>query len=253
MNRFEGKSVIITGAASGLGKAAASAFAAEGARLVLSDIDAGGLASTATELRGRGAALEAIPGDVTDEALAAALVEACVKAHGRLDIAVNNAGIAHPALKLHQYTAEQARQMFDVNLMSVFLAMKAELPVMEAQGAGVILNVASVAGVIGAPLGATYSAAKHGVIGLTKTAAVEYAKRGVRVNAICPAFTATKMVADAFASIGEEGAKRRLASNPMGRLASTGEIVTGMLWLCEDANAFSNGLCLVIDGGLTAT
>lgn len=255
MSPLAGLSVLITGAGSGIGKAAAMAFAGAGARLVLSDLNAASLAATADAIRASGGSALTHPGDVTDEALAPALVELAVKSHGRLDIAINNAGIAHPPMKLPRYSADQARQMFAVNLLSVFLAMKAEIPVMEAQGSGSILNVSSVAGVSGAPLGSTYAAAKHGVIGLTRSAAVESAKKGVRINAICPAFTMTPLVEETLRHMGptpEEATKRMTAPNPMGRIADVGEIVQAMLWITSPANSFMTGQALVLDGGLTA-
>ncbi len=255
MKRYTDKSVIITGAASGLGKGAALRFAKEGARLVISDLNEAGLEAVARELRAQKAEVVALHGDVSDENDAPRLVEACLSAYGSVDVAINNAGIAHPPMKLPMYTADQARQMFNVNLLSVFLSMKAQIPVMEKQGHGVILNVSSVAGVLGAPMGSTYSAAKHGVIGMTKAAAVECAKKGVRINALCPAFTMTGMVENTLKFMGNdtsEATKRMVATNPMGRIADADEIVQAILWICSAENSFMTGHSLVLDGGLSA-
>ncbi len=254
MNRYKGKSVIITGAGNGIGKGAAMAFASEGAKLVLSDLNATTLEAVASELRKTGSEVVTLVADVADDATAPALVAACLKAYGRLDVAINNAGVAHPIAKLPKIDNAQARLMLSVNLMGVFMAMKAQIPVMEAQGAGVIANVASVAGVSGAPLMAAYAASKHGVIGLTKSAAAESAKRGVRINAICPASTETNMVTDLVKAQGgdmSEAVQRIAMATPMARLATVDEIVQGILWICSDENSFMTGHALVLDGGLT--
>lgn len=254
MKRYQGKSVLITGAGSGIGKAAALAFASEGARLLICDLKRETLELTARELRDKGSEVVAIEADVADEETAPTLVSAAQSAFGRLDIAINNAGVAHAMAKLPRIEIETMRLMLNVNLMGVFLAMRAQIPVMEAQGAGVILNVASVAGISGAPLLGAYVAAKHGVIGLTKTAAAESAKRNVRINAICPASTDTAMVSDIIASSGrdrEEALQKIVMATPMARLATIDEIVQAILWICSAQNSFMTGHALVLDGGLT--
>ncbi|MBL8587705.1 MAG: SDR family oxidoreductase, partial [Methylobacteriaceae bacterium] len=173
----------------------------------------------------------------------------------RLDAAVNNAGIAHPFAKLVDTDPATMQRMLAVNVMGVFHALRAQIPVMERQGGGAILNVASVAGVVGAPLLGAYAAAKHAVIGLTKSAAGETARRGVRVNALCPAFAATDMVEGMVAAMrgGPEEATARIVANlPMRRLARPEEVVEAMLFACDPANGFMTGHALVIDGGLSA-
>lgn len=253
--RFEGASVLITGAARGFGRLAAERFAAEGARLTLGDLDAAGVEAVAQALRAQGAQAIALAGDVGREDTAASLVDAALGAYGRLDVAVNNAGVAHPFRKLVDTEPAVMERMLAVNVMGTFHAMRRQIPVMERQGGGAILNVSSVAGVVGAPMLAAYAAAKHAVIGLTKSAAGETARKGVRINALCPAFAATDMVGDMLGEMrgGAQEATARIVSNlPMRRLASPEEVVQAMLWACEPANGFMNGHSLVIDGGLSA-
>ena len=253
--RYEGASVLISGAARGFGRMAAERFAAEGARLVVTDILEKELAETAAALEGLGAEATAIPGDIAEEGMAQKLVEASVSRFGRLDIAINNAGIVHPPRKLPDIDADTAGRIFRVDLLAVFYAMKHQLPQMERQGGGVILNVSSVAGLAGAPLLSAYSAAKHGVIGLTKSAAIEYAGRNIRINAICPSFAATPMVAeslDHMRGAPREALARMVGAIPMQRLAKPEEVVQAMLWICSPENSFMTGQAMAIDGGLTA-
>lgn len=252
MKRYEGQSVIITGAGSGLGRAMALRFAAEGARLVISDIKAEGLEATKADIAAS-APVETIVADIADEATAPRLVETCLKAYGRLDVAINNAGIIHPMTKLSQIDAGTMRRILNVNVMGVFLGLKAQIPVMEKQGQGVILNVSSVAGVSGAPLLGAYAASKHAVIGLTKTAAAETARKGLRINALCPASTDTPMVGGMIESMGrdpKEAHDRIAMLTPMARLATADEIVQGALWICSAENSFMTGHALILDGGL---
>jgi NAD(P)-dependent dehydrogenase (short-subunit alcohol dehydrogenase family) len=253
--RFKEAAVLISGAARGFGKMAARQFAAEGARLVLTDILGAELETTANEIRDSGARVITLEADIALEDTARRLVEESVRAYGRLDIAVNNAGIAHPYTKLAEIDSATMERVLRVNLMGVFYAMKHQIPRMERQKAGVILNVASVAGLIGAPLLGVYAAAKHGVVGLTKTAALEYVKSGIRINAICPSFAATPMVTDAIAQMRgapSEALTRTLAAIPMRRLARPEEVVQAMLWLCSPQNSFVTGAAIPVDGGLTA-
>jgi NAD(P)-dependent dehydrogenase (short-subunit alcohol dehydrogenase family) len=255
MRRYEGKVVLITGAASGFGRRAAERFAAEGAHLVLGDIQEAGLAETARLVEAAGGRVVRRSTDVGNGEAVAALVAAGTDAFGRLDVALNNAGVAHPTMKLVDTDEAVMRRMFDINVMGVFHGMKAQIPVMERQGGGVILNTASVAGVTGAPLLAAYAAAKHAVIGLTKTAAAETARKGIRVNAICPAFADTPMLTESLAQPGrsqEEMVSRLVQTMPMRRAGTADEIVQAMLWICSAENSFMTGHALVVDGGLTA-
>lgn len=258
--RFADAAVIVTGAARGLGRHAAERFAAEGARLVLCDIDDAQLHATALCLHERGAPVEHFAGDVSREETARALVETALSSWGRLDVAVNNAGIAHPFRKLPDIDAGTMERMLSVNVMGVFHGMRHQIPALERGFAetgrqGVILNVASVAGLVGAPLLSAYAAAKHAVVGLTRSAAAETARRGVRINALCPAFAGTDMVAgmlDDMRGTPEEARSRIVAAVPMRRLAEPSEIVEAMLWLCSAENSFMTGQAIPIDGGLSA-
>ena len=246
---FAGKVVLVSGAASGFGRLAAERLARAGARLVLCDVDAAGLADMASD----DAAL--LAGDVGDEATARGLVALALERFGRLDMALNNAGVAHPLAKLPDISAAEAGRVLRINLLGVFLALKHQLPVMARQGSGSILNVSSVAGVVGAPLMSVYAASKHGVIGLTKSAAAEFAGKGVRVNAICPAFAAPPMVDALLEGMGGAAAQtqaRLLQAMPMHRMGTPEEIVEAMLWMLGPSNSFMTGHALVLDGGLSA-
>ncbi len=251
--------ILITGAASGFGAGAARAFAAEGARLVLCDIDEAGLEAVADTLRTEGAQVLARRVDVTNEAQQAGLVEAAMKHFGQLDVAINNAGLGQPFTPLARTEAKDFDRIMAVNARGVFLGMKHQVPPMQAAGHGTILNVASAAGLTGAGHLAAYAAAKHAVVGLTRAAADELARHGIRVNAICPAFAETPLfaeMAEAFASRTGDGAAeartRITARVPMGRVATVDEVVQAMLWTCDPANSFMTGQALAIDGGLTA-
>lgn len=257
MGRFDGATVLITGATGGLGQGAARGFAAEGARLILSDVDNVALAHFASTLDVETASLA---GNIADEALSEALVKLAVDRFGRLDVAVNNAGIAQSFVRLPQVASDEARRIFEIDLLGVFYAMKHQIPQMERQfkasgKGGVIVNIASVAGLVGAPKLSVYAAAKHGVVGLTKSAAAEYATKGVRVNAICPAHTRTKMVDD-FVKL--SGAPEALALSelargvPMKRVGEVPEIVEAMLFAADPKNTFMTGHSLAVDGGIGA-
>ncbi|QPC90958.1 SDR family NAD(P)-dependent oxidoreductase [Mesorhizobium sp. INR15] len=257
MRRFDGATVLISGAAGGLGRGAARGFAAEGARLILSDLDETTLAKLAETLDTETAILA---GNIADEALSEALVALAVERFGRLDVAINNAGIVHGFARLPQVSSDEARRVLEVDLLGVFYAMKHQIPQMERQfkangKGGAIVNIASVAGLVGAPKLSVYAAAKHGVVGLTKSAAAEYATKGVRINAICPAHTRTAMV-DGFVRVSgapEADALAELTRGvPMKRVAEVDEITTAILFAADPANSFMTGHTLAIDGGIGA-
>lgn len=252
MSQMEGKVALITGAASGIGRASALALAREGAAVCASDINESGAAETAQLIMDSGGRAIACHCDVTDVAQVGALVEATVAAFGRLDAAVNNAGISgHFTQRLHEADDDIFDRVINVNMRGVWHCMKAELNQMLRQESGSIVNIASVAGLIGAPKAADYSASKHAVVGLTKSAALDYAKLGIRVNAVCPAYTDTAMVKGAIANNPIMAAIMTRAI-PMGRLGQPEEIAEAVLWLCSDAASFVTGHALVLDGGLLA-
>jgi NAD(P)-dependent dehydrogenase (short-subunit alcohol dehydrogenase family) len=255
MNRLlESKVGLITGAASGIGRATSLLFAEEGAKLVLADVDDRGSEETARLVGQRGGEAFDVHCDVTDSVQVEALIAAAVERFGRLDFAFNNAGIGGASAHLAEYEEEAWNRVLAVNLTGVFLCMQSELRQMVTQSAGAIVNTASVVGVIGYPYLAAYNAAKHGVIGLTRTAALEYAARGIRVNAVCPGWTETPMVMDegpAPASTPEVYAALS-GMVPMRRLGVPVEIAQAVAWLCSDAASFVTGHPLLVDGGVTA-
>lgn len=253
--RFESVSVLITGAAGGFGQRAAGRLAQDGARLVLTDIDDAAVQEVARSLRASGAKAVALAGDIAQEKTSQALVALARKAFGRLDVAINNAGIAQPFEKLVNTPGETMRRLLDINVMGVFFGLKHQMAQMETQGGGIIVNVASVAGLVGAPLLAAYAASKHAVVGLTKSAAGEGARKGIRVNALCPAFAKTGMVLGMTGDMagGADAAATRIVSNmPMRRYGEIDEVVEAMLFLCDAKNAFMTGHAMAVDGGLSA-
>ncbi len=257
--RFAGRVAMITGAAGGFGAVAARRFGAEGAALLLSDADGAGLAALAEALRETGVDCLAEAFDITNEASVAAHVERGEAALGPLDIGVNNAGVGQPLAPLPKLSAEDFDRVMAVNARAVFLCMKHQLPGMVARRSGAILNMASAAGLVGAGQLSAYAASKHAVVGLTRSAADEVARKGVRVNALCPSFAPTALF-DAMAD--EIGARHGLARQeaydriaariPMRRVAEIDEVVQAMLWACDPANSFMTGQAIAIDGGLTA-
>lgn len=257
MGRFDGLTVLVTGAARGLGRAAAEAFSGEGAKLVISDIAAAPLEELAASLPGEVALLA---GDIGDEATSEKLVALALEKFGRLDIALNNAGILQSFVRLPDVPSDEARRIIDIDLMAVFYAMKHQLPVMERQAkktgkGGTIVNIASLAGLVGAPKLSVYAAAKHAVVGLTRSASAEYATKGVRVNAVCPSHTRTAMV-DAFVKLTgapEDVAHAELTRGvPMKRVAEVAEVVEVILFAADPKNSFMTGHTLAVDGGVSA-
>lgn len=254
MGRFQGLTVLITGATGGFGTKLARRFAAEGARLVLSDIDEGRLAAMAATI---GTDVATLAGDITDETLSQALVALAFERFGRLDAAINNAGIVHDVMKLPQTPSDVARRVFEIDLLAVFFALKHQIPALERQFKenglrSAIVNVASVAGIAGAPKLAVYAAAKHGVVGLTRSAAAECATKGVRVNAVCPSFARTAMVTDMLGADNPAGEADLTRGVPMRRLAETDEIAEVVLFAADPKNSFMTGQTLAADGGITA-
>ncbi len=257
MGRFQGLTVLLTGATGGFGRRAAERFAAEGARLVLSDLESGPLEELAACLDAESTTLA---GNIADESLSESLVKLAVSRFGTLDIALNNAGVAQSFVKLAQVPSEEARRIIEIDLLGVFYAMKHQIPVMEKQNrskgyGGTIVNIASVAGLAGAVRLSVYSAAKHGVIGLTRAAAAEYASRGIRVNAVCPSYARTSMVGDFVKLAGgrqAEAIAELTRGVPMKRLAEIDEVVEVVLFAADPKNSFMTGSALAVDGGVTA-
>ena len=256
--RFKDKVVIVTGACGGIGSKAVEGFLEEGALVLASDLEKEQLKELKTNFNT--SRLSTLAGDVRKSSTHLSLVETAVTTFGGLDIALNNAGISHEVVKLPLIEEEVARRVFDIDLMAVFLAMRAQLPIMAEQfsktgRSGAIVNVSSAAGLVAAPLMSVYSAANHGVIGLTKSAAAEYAKRGVRINSICPAFTKTAMVEGFFENTQQDREKaieRLTQGMPMSRMAEVSEIIVGILFAADPSNSFMTGNSIAIDGGLTA-
>ncbi|GIX49235.1 MAG: short chain dehydrogenase [Candidatus Tectimicrobiota bacterium] len=247
-----GKVVLVTGAASGIGRATALACAREGARVVVADTAAAGGEETVARIRQAGGEARFVRADVTRAAEVEALVAEAVAAYGRLDCAHNNAGIEGPLAPTAEYPEEAWDRVLAVNLKGVWLCMKYEIAQMLRQGGGAIVNTASLAGLVGARRLAAYVASKHGVVGLTRAAALEYAKAGIRVNAVCPGIIRTAMVQRMFLERNPQAEERLAASEPMGRLGTPEEVAEAVVWLCSDAASFVTGHALSVDGGLAA-
>lgn len=257
--RFHDKVVLITGAAGGFGARAAERFAAEGAHLVLSDRAEVAVMDLADRLTAAGHDVVAEGVDVTDEASVAGHVTRALSRFHRLDVAINNAGVGGRMAPLPETRVEDFDHVMAVNARGVFLGLKHQIPPMKAAGGGAILNVASAAGLVGAGHLAAYAASKHAVVGLTRSAADEVARYGIRVNALCPSFAETPL----FGAIAEALAGRRGESRvetdtrftariPMNRIATPDEVVEAMLFLTDPANSFMTGQAVAVDGGLTA-
>jgi NAD(P)-dependent dehydrogenase (short-subunit alcohol dehydrogenase family) len=245
---FKGKVALVTGASSGIGLASARAFAEAGAAVVLSSYDENALHAATKELETAGHKVLAVTCNVADEAQAAALVERTVSTFGRLDMAYNNAGILGPMCPMVEETAEGFDQVNAVNLRGIWTCMKHELLQMKKQGIGAIVNCSSLGGLVGLPGRAAYHATKHGVIGLTKSAALDVAAEGIRVNAVCPGCIDTPMGDE----IDPAAMKEFLKQQPIGRMGRPEEVAAAVLWLCSPAASMVLGVALPVDGGFVA-
>ncbi|MEV5752721.1 glucose 1-dehydrogenase [Actinoallomurus sp. NPDC052308] len=247
---MSGKVGLVTGAGSGIGRAAALEFARSGATVAVLDIEESTATETAEMIRKDGGEALAVTVDIADERSVRAAVERTVTAYGGLDFAVNNAGLASHHRRLDQMTLEEFERVVHVNLAGTFLCMRYELPLLRRRGGGAIVNVASNGGLYAIPTAPAYVAAKHGVVGLTKVAAVDYAPDGIRVNAVCPGPTLTPGFEEVAA--GTDMIARQAAITPLGRLATPEEAAAAAVWLCSDAASFVTGIALSVDGGRRA-
>jgi NAD(P)-dependent dehydrogenase (short-subunit alcohol dehydrogenase family) len=251
---LEGKVALVTGGGGGIGRATALAMVREGARVAVADFDAAAARDTVAQINAQGGQAITLTGDVTRARDVRAMIADTVTAYGRLDCAFNNAGIAgHQVDAVGQKTAEWSEKSFDrmiaVNLKGVWLCMKEEIPQMLKEGGGAIVNTASIAGLIGLRTSSAYVAAKHGVIGLTKTAALEYADEKIRVNAVCPGFIETRMTELTRSS---PRGTAILAQIPYGRMGQPGEIAEMVVWLCSERASYVTGAAYNVDGGWMA-
>jgi NAD(P)-dependent dehydrogenase (short-subunit alcohol dehydrogenase family) len=245
---FRGQVALVTGAASGMGRVTAKAFAEAGAAVVLVDRSEAHLEKTAREITSTGGRTIMVVGDVSDESLAMAAVGRATAEFGRLDMAYNNAGILGPMCPLTEETGEGYDAVNAVNLRGIWTFLKHELIQMKKQGSGAIVNCSSLGGLVGLPGRAAYHATKHGVIGLTKSAALDVAAQGIRVNAICPGCIDTPM----GEAIDPASMKEFLKDQPIGRMGTSEEIAAAVLWLCSPGSSFVLGVALPVDGGFTA-
>lgn len=248
---FQDKVVLVTGGGGGIGRGAALAFARAGARVVVADIAADAGRETAGLVQAAGGQAVFIRTDVTRADQVAAMVAHAVATYGRLDCAFNNAGIEEEHMRLADCSEETFDRIMGINVKGVWLCLKYQLAQMLKQGGGAIVNTASVAGLVGAPKMAAYSASKHAVLGLTKSAAIEYARKGIRVNAVCPGVIRTAMYERAVAADPQIGLAAA-QMHPVGRLGEVDEVAAVVLWLCSDAASFVTGHAHTVDGGLTA-
>ena len=250
---LDGKVAMITGGGGGIGRASCLTMAREGAIIAVADTDMALAEETAAAVRAAGGKAIVVTGDVTDEAQVKAMVESVVAQLGRIDIAYNNAGISHAyagasGLKTHELPLAVAEKVLDINVIGVWLCMKYEIIQMLAQGGGAIVNTASIAGLVGLQTSSLYVASKHGVIGLTKTAALEYAEQNIRVNAVCPGFIETRMTKDTMSRRGNE----IMQQVPFHRMGQPQEIAEMVTWLASERASFVSGVAYAVDGGFTA-
>jgi NAD(P)-dependent dehydrogenase (short-subunit alcohol dehydrogenase family) len=249
---LEGKIALVTGGGSGIGRASAMAFARDGARVVVADVNTEGGEETVQAIKEAGGEAILVHADVSKGSAVAAMVRRTVEVFGRLDCAFNNAGVSGGSRNLTaEYPEEDWDRVISINLKGVWLCMKSEIPQMLKQGGGAIVNTASVAGLVGIRGTSAYIASKHGVAGLTKAAALEYAESGIRINAVCPGYIRTPLlqpILDRYPGFEEQV----IARHPVGRLGTPEEVAEAVVWLCSDAASFVTGHAMPVDGGYMA-
>jgi NAD(P)-dependent dehydrogenase (short-subunit alcohol dehydrogenase family) len=249
---LEGKVGVVTGAGSGIGRDCSIRMAREGAKVVCSDISLDAAMGTVQAITEAGGTAHMVQGDVSDPEQCRLTVEAAVDAFGGLDLAVNNAGIGGEAALTGDYTIEGWRKVMSINLDGVFYSMRYEIPEMLKAGGGAIVNISSILGLVGWGTACAYTAAKHGVVGLTQAAAIEYAQQGIRVNSMNPGFIETPLLTSAGIVPGNDVYAMIAGKHAMNRLGSSEEIANGVVWLLSDQASFVTGIALPIDGGYTA-
>ncbi|MBI4301201.1 MAG: SDR family oxidoreductase [Chloroflexi bacterium] len=251
--RLEGKVAVVTGGSSGIGRATALAFAREGAKVIVGDVATEASGETVRLIKGAGGEATFVRCDVSQAADVQAMVNIAVTAYGRLDCAFNNAGIEGAQATTADYPEEVWNRVISINLTGVWLCLKYEIAQMLKQdGGGAIVNNASILGTVGFPGAVAYTAAKHGVLGLTKVAALEYSAQGIRVNAVCPGFILTPMLERAGLTTNRELLDKIVSLHPIGRLGKPEEIAEAVIWLCSDAASFVTGHPMLVDGGYIA-
>ncbi len=249
---FEGYVALVTGASSGIGRATALAFAQKGAKVVIADVVADASEATVRMVKDSRGEATFFKADVAVASEVERLVSVTVETYGRLDFACNNAGVGGTQAPTADYPEAAWRTVLDVNLTGVWLCMKYEIPQMLKQGGGAIVNMSSILGTVGFANASAYVASKHGILGLTKSAALEYAAQGIRINAVCPGFIQTPMIEEAGISEGSEMYQVIAGLHPIGRLGRPGEIARTVTWLCSGAASFITGQAIVVDGGYVA-
>jgi len=255
VGRLDKKVALVTGGGSGIGRASALAFAREGAKVIIADVNVTGGEETVQLIQAAGGAAIFVQADVSQAAEVAALVKKGVEIYGRLDCALNNAGIQGEIQQTAECSEENWDRIIATNLTGVWLSMKHEIPYMLKQGGGAIVNIASNFGLVGSRGMPAYTASKHGVVGLTKTAALEYARLGIRVNAVCPGPTQTPLVDRVLSQqpqIANQIVEAIKAREPMGRMGQPEEIADAVVWLCSEAASFVTDIALAVDGGFVA-
>lgn len=248
----DGKNIVITGAASGIGAHTTTLLAERGANLFIGDINIEAGEALAQSIRDRGGNIYFLHNDVSKSESVERFFNAAIAKLGDLDVAINNAGVEHKFTPMHELSEEQFQHSIAVNLTGVWHCMKHEISQMLSSGGGHIINISSVAGLRGAPMISAYGAAKHGVVSLTKSAAIEYARSNIRVNVVCPSFVDTPMVDSIMQDMNEKQKKALVNFNPMKRLGKPEEVSNTIAWMCNDECTFMTGHSVVLDGGLTA-